>query len=196
MLENCRMMDMNHDSLVDLNEFLEAFRLCQQFKQPPSHNNNNANGTSEKLQKPMDNPKSTIVITPEKNEVEQENHNHNNEQDKVDEYEFSEMKESLNPGGELRKSPSVKSVVSVDSLNRTGKLKDDGNSSATMKERDKRDFDNIIWDIDQKEQEQLIWAVEEKTFYLSSISDDSKRVSQKTDTNRFYLRVYIKQKTF
>lgn len=135
MLENCRMMDMNHDSLVDLNEFLEAFRLCQQF------NKAEINAAADKLQITKESS-STIVITPEENEVIQENNQNNNEQDKVDEYEFSEMKESLNPGGELRKSPSVKSVVSVDSLNRTGKVKGGGNNSM-MKDKEK-DFDNII----------------------------------------------------
>lgn len=154
MLENCRMMDMNHDSLVDLNEFLEAFRLCQQFHKPPSNNN-----ATEKLQKSKEMPTSTIVITQEKNEVVLENNNQNNEQDKVDEYEFSEMKESLNPGGVLRKSPSVKSVVSVDSLNRTGKFHDDNAITTKEKDRASKDFDSvIIWDIDLKVQEQLIWT--------------------------------------
>lgn len=138
MLENCRMMDMNHDSLVDLNEFLEAFRLCQQF------NKADINVAADKLQASNE-ISSTIVITSEQNEVIEEKRNHNNcnEQDKVDEYEFSEMKESLNPGGELRKSPSVKSVVSVDSLNQTVKIKGAGRNSTMKKDNDK-DFDNII----------------------------------------------------
>lgn len=131
MLENCRMMDMNHDSLVDLNEFLEAFRLCQQF--------NKGHSAADKLQVSKENS-STIVITPEKKEIQQIHIN--NEPDKVDEYEFSEMKESLNVGGELRKSPSVRSVVSVDSLNRTGKMNGTESPQETFK-KDGEDFDRI-----------------------------------------------------
>jgi hypothetical protein len=109
MLENCRMMDMNKDSLVDLNEFLEAFRLCQ-----------HPIGASV-VEKVPSKENSTRCLIQNPEPVDDGDNDNEKTYGQVDEYEISEMKECLNVVGQLRKSPSVRSVVSVDSLNQAGK---------------------------------------------------------------------------
>lgn len=125
MMENCRMMDMNKDSLVDLNEFLEAFRLCQQ----------SVNRGIVRRSKILDKSNQPIISV-----VEEDPSAH-----QPDEYEISEMKETNNDG-RLKKSPSIRSIVSVESLGITIN-KINGISDALKSDGD-IDIEDIIQQID------------------------------------------------
>lgn len=92
-------MDMNKDMHVDLNEFLEAFRLCQQ-------------GTALVCPLKDGSPRCGLVQEASKDVDEMEE----KAEAQVDEYFMEEMKECLNVTGQLKKSNSIKSVVSIESL--------------------------------------------------------------------------------
>lgn len=130
MMENCRMMDMNKDSLVDLNEFLEAFRLCQQ----------SVNRGIVRRSKILDKSNQPIITVVEEDPTAHQ----------PDEYEISEMKET-HSDGRLKKSPSIRSIVSVESLgitiNKINGISDALHSDALHSDGD-IDIEDIIQQID------------------------------------------------
>lgn len=67
LLEMCKLMDINKDSLVDLNEFLETFRLCEQER--------DNSYKSEVLAVHFDLPNDTTTAS--KNDVNNDNDNEN-----------------------------------------------------------------------------------------------------------------------
>lgn len=74
LLEMCKLMDINKDSLVDLNEFLETFRLCEQER------GNSFKSASEVLAVHFDLPNDTAT----KNESNEKNTTINGESKKME----------------------------------------------------------------------------------------------------------------
>jgi hypothetical protein len=140
MLENCRMMDINKDSLVDLNEFLEAFRLSQQSANQPSviRRNSNLIETTVTVDEPPKEKEDTA-----KGDVQ------------VDEYEISEMKEIAAKGGKMiSASPSIRSVVSMESLGHTagqnGAVTGGNHAESRLPNDGDIEIDDIVSRIDAK----------------------------------------------
>lgn len=72
LLEMCKLMDINKDSLVDLNEFLETFRLCEQER------GNSYKSEVLAVHFDLPNDTTTVTATASKNDVNNDNDNDNN----------------------------------------------------------------------------------------------------------------------
>jgi hypothetical protein len=135
-------MDINKDSLVDLNEFLEAFRLSQQSANQPSSVIKNSKLIEAPPVKVDEHPKESV------DDEEEEEHSVKG-YPQVDEYEISEMKE-ISSGGRMKKSPSIRSVVSVESLGQTAGQNEAIRSDGKLQNDGDIEIEDIISQVDEK----------------------------------------------